>query len=246
MSILTKKKQVKPDILEIPKHVAIIMDGNARWAKLRKLPIKAGHKFGSDNLIKVAKNCIELGIKYLSVYAFSTENWNRPKDEVDYIMNLLKDYLNKERQQLMENGVKLVVSGNMNKLDQETINEINYVQKLTNNNSKIILNIAFSYGARQEIVDALKKISLAIEQNKIKFNEINEELVSKNLYFSELPDPDLLIRTAGELRVSNFLLWQIAYTEFYFTKTFWPDFDKKELQKAINSFNQRERRYGKR
>ncbi len=245
--IFFRKKNI-PNIsdLKIPNHVAIIMDGNARWAKAKNLPLKIGHKTGAENLRKCAENCIELGIKFLTVYAFSSENWNRPAEEVSYLMDLLDDYLEKESKPLMEKNIKIVISGNLEKIRQTTKEKITAVQKLTENNSALTLNVAFSYGSRQEIVDAAKKLAIATSEGKISFDQIDEKLFSANLYRSEIPDPDLLIRTAGDLRVSNFLLWQIAYTEFYFTKSYWPDFGKKELLAAVESFNQRERKYGKR
>ena len=231
---------------KIPDHIAIIMDGNARYAKSKSLPIKVGHKIGSDNVQKIANNCIEIGVKYLTIYAFSSENWNRPKEEVDYLMSLLYEYLSKESQELIDSGVKIVVSGNLNSVEEKLKNKIRQVEELSKNNSKLTLSVAFSYGARQEIVDAVKKIAIAVNNQEIIIDNIDEDLFKKHLYHPEIPDPDLLIRTAGDLRISNFLLWQIAYTEFYFSEKFWPEFDKFELIKAINNFNKRERRYGKR
>ena len=246
MGIFSRKKDSFQDDLKIPSHIAIIMDGNARWAHAKKLPTKIGHKTGAENLRKIAENCIDLGVKYLTVYAFSSENWNRPKDEVEYLMQLLDDYLDREAKPLMEKNIRIIISGNLEKVRQSTKQKIIEIENLTKNNSALTLNVAFSYGSRQEIIDATKKLALAVSESKISVDDITEELFSKNLYRSEMPDPDLLIRTAGDLRVSNFLLWQIAYTEFYFTKVYWPDFSKKELMLAIESFNKRERRYGKR
>ena len=231
---------------KIPDHIAIIMDGNARYAKSKSLPIKIGHKIGSDNVQKISNNCIEIGVKYLTIYAFSSENWNRPKEEVDYLMSLLYEYLSKESQELIDSGIKIVVSGNLNSVEEKLKNKIQQVEELSKNNSKLTLSVAFSYGARQEIVDAVKKIAIAVKNQEIIIDDIDEDLFKKHLYHPEIPDPDLLIRTAGDLRISNFLLWQIAYTEFYFSEKFWPEFDKFELLKAINNFNKRERRYGKR
>ncbi len=231
---------------KIPDHIAIIMDGNARYAKSKSLPIKVGHKIGSDNVQKIANNCIEIGVKYLTIYAFSSENWNRPKEEVDYLMSLLYEYLSKESQELIDSGIKIVVSGNLNSVEEKLKNKIRQVEELSKNNSKLTLSVAFSYGARQEIVDAVKKIAIAVKNQEIIIDDIDEDLFKKHLYHPEIPDPDLLIRTAGDLRISNFLLWQIAYTEFYFSEKFWPEFNKFELIKAINNFNKRERRYGKR
>jgi len=242
-----KRKKNSIDLsLKIPTHVAIIMDGNARWARAKNLPLKIGHKSGAENLRKTAENCIELGVKFLTVYAFSSENWNRPAEEVSYLMDLLDDYLSKEAKPLMEKNIKIIISGNLSKVRDSTKEKIRDIEELTKNNQALTLNVAFSYGARQEIIDATKKLALATAEGKISVDEIDEEMFSQNLYHSEIPDPDLLIRTAGDIRVSNFLLWQIAYTEFYFSKNYWPDFDQNELCAAIESFNKRERKYGKR
>lgn len=222
------------------------MDGNARWARAKGLPMKVGHKFGSENLKKVADSFIELGVKFLTVYAFSSENWNRSQEEVDYLMKLLEEYLTKQTDELAKKGVKIVISGNLEKLSESLKSKIAQVIDQTKNNSALTLNVAFSYGARQEIVDAVKRTSSLVLAGKVAVEEIDEKFFATNFYHPEIPDPDLLIRTAGDLRVSNFLLWQIAYTELHFTKIFWPDFGKKHLIAAIKDFNKRERRYGKR
>jgi undecaprenyl diphosphate synthase len=240
------KKTSKNSLAKIPIHIAIIMDGNARFAKSKSLPIKIGHKMGANNVQKITDNCIEIGVKYLTIYAFSSENWNRPQEEVKYLMDLLYDYLSKESAELMNRGIKITVSGNLNNVEERLKEKIRQVEELSKNNSKLTLNVAFSYGARQEIVDAVKKIAVAVKNQEIIIDNIDEDLFKKNLYHPEIPDPDLLIRTAGDLRISNFLLWQIAYTELYFSEKFWPEFNKSELLKAINNFNKRERRYGKR
>jgi len=240
------KKTSTKFITKVPNHIAIIMDGNARYAKSKSLPIKVGHKIGADNVQKIADNFIEIGIKYLTIYAFSSENWNRPQEEVKYLMDLLYDYLSKESSQLMNRGIKIVVSGNLECVEDRLKNKIKQVEELSKNNTKLTLNVAFSYGARQEIVDATKKIAVAVKNQEITIESVDENLFKKYLYHPEVPDPDLLIRTAGDLRISNFLLWQIAYTELYFSEKFWPEFNKSELHKAINNFNKRERRYGKR
>ncbi len=244
--IFLKKKSNPIENLIIPKHIAIIMDGNARWAKARALPLSVGHKTGAENVKKVAQNCIDLGVKYLTVYAFSSENWNRPPSEVDYLMKLLDEYLDKEITPLKEKGVKIIISGNLERLNLKTKQKISDVEDSTKNNNNLTLNVAFSYGSRQEIVDAAKKIALAVSNSAINVDKIDEDFFAKNLYHPQIPDPDLLIRTAGDFRLSNFLLWQAAYAELYFTKTYWPDFGKKDLIAAINDFNKRERRYGKR
>jgi undecaprenyl diphosphate synthase len=246
MFFLRKKNIEEVFDLKIPVHIAVIMDGNARWAKAKKLPLALGHKSGSENVRKIAESCIEIGVKNLTIYAFSSENWDRPQDEVSYLMKLLDEYLEKETKPLIEKDVKIVISGNLEKLPASTKEKIAAIQNQTKNHQALTLNVAFSYGSRQEIVDAVKKIALDVSQGKISVDEINAEIFSQNLYNPKIPDPDLLIRTAGDLRLSNFLLWQLAYAEFYFTKTYWPDFNKSELMQAILEFNKRERRYGKR
>lgn len=242
------QKKAKHNIsnLTIPNHVAIIMDGNSRWAKSRKLPLKIGHKTGSENVRKISEHCIELGVKYLTIYAFSSENWDRPEEEVSYLMQLMENYLDKETKPLMEKGVKIVISGDLTKLSASVKSKIKSVEKQTENNTSLVLNVAFSYGSRQEIVHATKNIALAVSEGKITVDAINEDMICNHLYHPEIPDPDLLIRTAGDVRVSNFLLWQLAYSELYFTEVFWPDFKQSHLITAIEQFNQRERRYGKR
>jgi undecaprenyl diphosphate synthase len=232
--------------LEIPSHIAIIMDGNARWAKSRNLPIDLGHKFGAENIRKIVENCIEMGVKYLTLYAFSMENWDRPKDEVEYLLKLLDNYLESEIEPLIKKNIAIVIAGDLSKLSDSLRNKILKIEEATKNNDSLMLNVAFSYGSRQEIVDATKQIILALENKEITFSQIDEKLFSKNLYRSNIPDPDLLIRTAGDKRLSNFLLWQLAYTELYFVDVFWPDFDKNHLLQAITEFNKRQRRYGKR
>lgn len=247
LSLKTKLASTQDDFLsKIPNHIAIIMDGNARYANKKSLPIQLGHKKGAENVKKIADNCIELGVKILTIYAFSSENWKRPKEEVNYLMDLLYEYLSRESSELMGRGIKILLSGNLENIESRLKDKINQVEDLSKNNSNLILNVAFSYGARQEIVDASKKIALAVQNKEFEISEINEDLFQKHLYHPQIPDPDLLIRTAGDLRISNFLLWQIAYTEFYFSNKLWPEFDKEELIYAINNFNKRERRYGKR
>ena len=240
------KKQKSLAGLKIPQHVAIIMDGNYRYAKSRGLPLSYGHKSGVDNIEKIADAAIEFGIKYLTLYAFSSENWQRPSEEVSYLMKLLDEYLQKEIAALMKKNVRIVVSGDLTRLPESTKQRINTIESETKNNSALTLNVAFSYGGRQEIVDAVKKIANEIAAGNVLAADIDQDLIAKNLYQPQIPDPDLLIRTAGDCRISNFLLWQSAYTELYFTEIFWPSFSKKDLQNAIINFNKRERRYGKR
>lgn len=223
--------------LRVPSHIAIIMDGNGRWAKKRGMPRTYGHKAGADTLRKILTYCGELGVKYLTVYAFSTENWKRAKEEVDALMFLFKTYLKNEKKLLMKNNVKFLVSGRREGVSQDLLAEINRLEEATKGNTGITLNIAFNYGGRAELVDAIKEIIKHDEK------EITEEIVEKYLY-SQLPDLELLIRTSGEMRISNFLLWQIAYSEIYVTETYWPDFDRDELIKAIESYQKRERRFG--
>lgn len=223
--------------LRVPNHIAIIMDGNGRWAKEKGMPRTYGHKAGADTLRKILTSCGELGIKYLTVYAFSTENWKRAKEEVDTLMFLFKTYLKNEKKLLMKNNVKFLVSGRKEGVSKDLLSEISKLEEATKGNTGITLNIAFNYGGRAELVDAIKEI---VKNNE---KEITEETVEKYLY-NQLPDPELLIRTSGEMRISNFLLWQIAYSEIYVTDTYWPDFNKDELIKAIESYQKRDRRFG--
>lgn len=246
MAFFRKKKSNETLKLNIPPHIAIIMDGNARWAKSKALPLSIGHKTGAQNLRKVAKNCIEVGVKFLTVYAFSSENWNRPKKEVTYLMKLLEEYLDNEVKELMENDIRILVTGNLEKLAESIKSKIAAAQDQTKNNKSLTLIVAFSYGARQEITDAAKQIAAEVSAKKISLAEIDESFFAKKLYQPEVPNPDLLIRTAGDFRLSNFLLWQAAYAELYFTKVYWPDFSKKDLVAAIKDFNKRDRRYGER
>lgn len=221
----------------LPNHIAIILDGNGRWAKKRLLPRNLGHKAGVQTLIKTARLCSDIGIKNLTVYAFSTENWNRPQEEVDYLMGLIKENLKGLDGKLNDRNIKLKVIGEKTRLSQEILDEINYVEEKTKNNTGMILNIAFNYGARDEIVHAFKGM---IKDNVV----LSKENVEKYLYTSESGNVDLLIRTSGEQRISNFLLWQISYAELYFTNTYWPDFDEAELEKALESYQNRDRRFG--
>lgn len=223
--------------LDVPNHIAIIMDGNGRWAKKKGMPRTYGHKAGADTLRKILTSCGELGVKYLTVYAFSTENWKRAKEEVDTLMFLFKTYLKNEKKLLMKNNVRFLVSGRKDGVSEDLLNEIKKLEEATKGNTGITLNIAFNYGGRAELVDAIKEI---IKNNE---KEITEETVEKYLY-NQLPDPELLIRTSGELRISNFLLWQIAYSEIYVTDTYWPDFNKDELIRAIENYQKRDRRFG--
>jgi undecaprenyl diphosphate synthase len=233
------------DFNNLPRHVAVIMDGNGRWAKKKGAMRIFGHKNAIQAVKDVTEGCGELGIKYLTLYAFSTENWNRPKAEIDGLMELLVSTLKQEIKTLMDNQVKLVTIGETTNLPAECQKNLAWAIDQTKNNSGLTLILALSYSGRWEIVKAAKALATEIEQGKIKASEINERLFENYLQTSGIPDPELLIRTSGELRVSNFLLWQIAYTELYITPTLWPDFRKDHLYEAIWSYQQRERRFGK-
>ncbi len=223
------------------KHVAIIMDGNRRWAKERLLPSMMGHKKGVEALKKTTRACNDLGVKYLTVYAFSTENWNRKKEEVDFLMDLFVSTLTNELAELHDNNVKMNFIGNLAQLSPKLQEVIKNSKEKTKNNTGVTLTIAVNYGSRDEIVQAVKNIV----KDGVKEDDIDEKLISKYLYTANLPDPDLLIRTSNEKRISNYLLWQIAYSEIYITDIFWPDFDKNQLMIAIVEFLKRQRRWGK-
>jgi undecaprenyl diphosphate synthase len=228
-----------------PKHIAIVMDGNRRWAEARGLPRLAGHKKGSEVVREILEGCIKEEISYLTLYAFSSENWHRPSEEVNYLMELLRYYLRAELDNLHNNNVRLKVIGNINQLDEAFRKEIEKSVMLTKDNSGITLVVALSYGSREEITNAAIKLGDDLIAGKIRQEEISESFFAKYLYTSDIPDPDLLIRTSGEQRLSNFLLWQSAYTEFFFTSTLWPDFGLNELHIALKEYHNRERRYGK-
>lgn len=242
MEVRTKDLEIKETVKNTNlKHIAIIMDGNRRWAKEKNLPSAMGHKKGVDALKTVLKACHKFGVEYLTVYAFSTENWNRKPEEVEFLMDLLAHTLKNELQELHENDVVINFIGDLTKLSSK-LQEILYnAVDYTKNNKGVKLQIAFNYGARDEIVNAVK----AIIGKGVKSEDITADLISQNLYTSNIPDPDLLIRTGGEMRVSNYLLWQIAYSEFLVTKQYWPEFDEKSLSDAIMEFAHRQRRYGK-
>ena len=228
----------------IPEHIAVIMDGNRRWAKQKNLPSKMGHREGALRVTDLVRNCADIGVKYLSVYAFSTENWSRDKMEIDYLMNLLIEFVVKELNNLHKNDVKITMMGNIEDLPDKTRKEVRRSVELTKHNKTLHLNIALSYGSRNEIIRAVKNLISDYENNKINIDEINDESFKRYLFTSDMPDPDLLIRTSGEMRLSNFLLYQLAYTEFYFTDVLWPDFNREELLKAIENYQHRKRRYG--
>lgn len=225
-------------------HVAIIMDGNRRWARAKKLPSAVGHKKGVEALKTALKSCHKFGVKYLTVYAFSTENWNRKQEEVDFLMELLAHTIKNELKELHENQVVIKFIGDLTKLNKKLQKILNDAVETTKYNSGVNLQIAFNYGSRDEIVNAVREISKKVLNNEISLDEISENTISNMLYTSSIPDPDLLVRAGGEMRVSNYLLWQIAYSEFLVTTKYWPDFDEKAMSDAIMEFNRRQRRYG--
>lgn len=227
------------------KHIAIIMDGNGRWAQKRLLPRSAGHKKGAENVKVIAKAANKLGVKYLTLYAFSTENWNRPKDEVDTLMSLLREYLHSDFQELHENNVRILFIGERYMLDDDIIKAMENLEKQTAQNTGLTLCFAISYGARQEMLQAVKNLACLLKKGDISESDVDIQTFSDMLYTKNIPDPDVLIRTGGEFRISNFLLWQLAYTELFFSQTQWPDFDEKELESIVTQFKSRERRYGK-
>ena len=226
---------------KIPQHVAMIMDGNGRWALSRALPRLAGHKAGTENLRRVIRATVEFGIKYLTIYAFSTENWGRPPEEVKGLMYILEDVIDRELNELHKEGVQLRHIGRLEMLAPTLQEKVLDAIDVTKNNDRLILNIAFNYGGRDEIVQAIQRII----KDGIPPEKVTDELVNQYLYTKGVPDPDLIIRTSGELRVSNFLIWQAAYSEWYVTPTYWPDFDKEEYRRALETYASRDRRYGK-
>lgn len=230
--------------VKIPRHVAIILDGNGRWAKAKGLPRNYGHVQGAKVVEDMCEITYNMGIEYFTVYAFSTENWNRPKEEVSALMKLLRDYMKNSIKRAMKNNMRVRVIGDKTKLDEDIIKSIETLEASTAGNTGLKFTIAINYGGRDEIVRAVKKTACKLKEGSIGEEDITEEYFGKNLDTKDYPDPDLLIRTCGEQRISNFLLWQLAYTEFYFTPVPWPDFDKAELERAIEAYNGRERRYG--
>jgi undecaprenyl diphosphate synthase len=231
----------KLDPEKIPKHIAVIMDGNGRWATGRGLPRAAGHKAGIEALKKTVKTCVEIGVKYLTVYAFSTENWERPKNEVDFLMSLFKESIDREMETLQKAKVRIKFLGRTEDFPQELQKKMRSAEERTQSNANLDLNIMVNYGGRAEILDAVAKVVEGVKEGQ----PLSEELVAQNLYTAGIPDPDLLVRTAYERRISNFLLWQVAYSELYFTKTLWPDFGGKELFAAIKDYQARVRKFGR-
>ncbi|MDF2911046.1 MAG: isoprenyl transferase [Sporolactobacillus laevolacticus] len=230
--------------LKIPKHVAIIMDGNGRWAKKRGLPRIAGHREAMKTVKRVTKEADRLGVKVLTLYTFSTENWKRPKNEVDFLMKLPEQFLNTYLVELIEQNVRVQAMGDLSRLPSYTLKAVESAIERTKNNTGLVLNFALNYGSHAEIVDAVKTIVRKVQEQELVVEEVTEQVISQHLMCPSLPDPDLLIRTGGELRLSNFMLWQLAYTELYFSEEYWPDFDEQSLRNAIQSFAARQRRYG--
>lgn len=230
----------KQPLANAPRHIAIIMDGNGRWAKARMLPRMAGHRAGTENLRQIIKACVEFGVKYLTIYAFSTENWKRPDDEVKGLMRIFAEVMQKEVPELHEQGVRIIHLGSKRELSPSLQKKLQNAEEMTKDNNTLVLSIALNYGGRDEILHAVREI---IAQG-IAPDQVNVELLNNYLYTAGIPDPDLVIRTSGELRTSNFLLWQSAYSEWLFTDTLWPDFDKEQLRQAILNFGKRNRRFG--
>ena len=232
------------DSNNLPKHIAIIMDGNRRWAKSKGLSTRDGHRAGADALENISKFCNKIGIKYLTVYAFSTENWKRSKEEVSALMAILKMHVDSFLKEKDKQNIRIKIAGDIDGLPKSLKNSITKAVETTKNNTGLTLNIAFNYGGRPELVKAMKEIAREVKENKISIEDINEELISNHLYTAGQPDPDLLIRTSKELRTSNFLPWQLVYTEFYFPEKHWPDFGEKDLLEAIKVYQKRSRRFG--
>ena len=230
--------------MNIPQHVAIILDGNGRWAKAKGMPRNYGHAQGSKNVEKICEEAWRMGIKYLTVYAFSTENWKRSKEEVDALMKLFRNYMKKCIKISRDNDMKVRVIGDITKLDEDIQKRILELEEATKNNGGLNFQIAINYGSRDEITRAVRTLAEDVKEGKLMPEEVNEACIERYLDTHDIPDPDLLIRTSGEQRLSNYLLWQLAYTEFYFTDVPWPDFSKQELEKAIEQYNRRDRRYG--
>ena len=229
----------------LPKHIAIILDGNGRWAKKRLLPRSMGHRQGAYNLKDIAMLCQEIGIECLTVFCFSTENWNRPKDEVSYLMNEPVKMISKHLDKIVDSNLRISVIGRRDRIPENTKNIIELVEEKTKNNNGMRLVLCVDYGSRYELSEATKKIAKMVKENIIDINDITPELIDRSVFTADLPKLDLLIRTSGEIRISNFMLWQLAYAELYFTDTYWPSFKKRELLKAIDSFQKRDRRFGK-
>jgi len=245
LSPVQEKLFAKIDLSKVPEHIAIIMDGNGRWARKRGLPRIAGHKAGIESLRTTIQIAVKTGNKYLTIYAFSTENWKRPKLELAGLFKLFKTVFSNELNDLVENGVRIISMGNIENFPKSMANAIHRAEAISMKNERLKLIVALNYSGREEITDVTRKIAMQVLQGELDMNDINTELFSRNLYIPNYPFPDLLIRTSGELRISNFLLWQIAYCELYFTRTLWPDFNATTFLKALISYQSRERRFGR-
>jgi undecaprenyl diphosphate synthase len=232
------------NLSNLPRHIAIIMDGNGRWAKQRHLPRVAGHKAGLEAARKIVEHCIKQGIEVLTLFVFSSENWRRPEDEVSYLMQLFVTMLQRDAHKLHEQNVQLRIIGDRSRFNENLQKHIAKVEKLTESNTGLKLLLAANYGGQWDIMEAVQKIALNLKRGEISINDLTTETLKQHLSFSDLPDPDLFIRTSGEMRISNFMLWQLAYSELYFTDVYWPDFDAAELDKALSFFASRERRFG--
>ena len=228
----------------LPEHIAIIMDGNRRWAKEKNLEVKQGHYAGAENLEKIAQYANKIGIKYMTVYAFSTENWKRSENEVKALMMILKNYIEKLLERTSANNIKINILGDISRLEIGLQNSINKIIDKTKNNTGLTLNIAFNYGGRAEILRATKQIAEEVHEGKLDLEKIDEKCIENHLYTKGQPDPDILIRTSGEIRISNFLLWQLAYTEFIFIDKYWPDFNENDIEESIHIFQKRHRKFG--
>jgi undecaprenyl diphosphate synthase len=231
--------------LKIPAHIAIIMDGNGRWAREQGLQRILGHESGAETVREISRECSRLGVGRLTLYAFSAENWNRPAHEVEFLMKLLQDYLVKERPEIMENNIRFTAIGRLHELPEEVRRELQATVQMSSKNTGMVLSLALAYGGRVEIVDAVRRLARDVKEGKCAPEEIDEHAISRCLYDPDAPDPDLLIRTGGDLRVSNFLLWQISYTELWVTPVKWPEFKKEHLHEALREFSRRDRRFGR-
>ncbi|MCW5830754.1 MAG: isoprenyl transferase [Deltaproteobacteria bacterium] len=245
MSAVKRKKPAVSGEIRIPRHVAIIMDGNGRWAQARGLPRVLGHREGVKAVRAAVQSCAQLGVRYLTLYAFSTENWNRPRPEVSALMHMLDEYLLIEERELIEQGIRLNAIGEIEMLPRGVRDHLQSVMAATAQCKGMVLTLAVSYGSRAELVRGIQVIARKVQSGVIQPDEIDDRMVAAQLYTADMPDPDLLIRTSGEMRISNFLLWQLAYAEIYFSKIFWPDFRKRHLLEAFRSYSSRERRFGK-
>lgn len=251
MGWFQSKPKVVPELespevapLQMPRHIAVIMDGNGRWAQARGMPRVEGHRRGANTVRRISEACRELGVAYLTLYCFSNENWKRPKEELSFLMSLLKTYLIQERPTLLKNDIRLTIIGRRDGIPEEVQVEMDRSVELSKNGKSLTLCLAINYGSRQEIVDAVRAIAVEVQEKRLEPAAIDEATIAGHLYTAGMPDPDLLIRTSGEMRISNYLLWQISYSELWITKKSWPEFDQEDLLLAIEDYNKRDRRYG--